>query len=617
MNNGEFRHSNITQSGRHKRQDCIAYATTRHDTTRDKMASAVPYNPDGFDNPFAESENGHGVLNNHDDDKGNVGGAGEADETSNAVYEEEPADDNKPFVGEDGDDDAHDVGSVSVHGGFGEQGAHDTAESASDQVVSGDNAADSAAVDGAAPAPADGATDADAISATKPADGETKKPVKRFLKIRVMAIEPGKTIIYRLEGTTNFPKYRTSHYRDIRRTHGEFVALFEHLNGANAECFVPAVPALPSGSIGNSNNTHAAEQARKVMQTWLDRVCGDPILCRDDEMRFFVEADFGYSPNVKRRPPATGLKRKAMKQWAPPLDDNAELRDFRPVVKALYNTGSDTVSKYERQCKIERQLALGLAELGHKTIACGDVLNPGAAALRSRDLGPVFAAFGQALVSVSDIAYARAAVQIASFVDPLDLVSQTGYVAKEQLTNRHLLMRELETLQTNAKNKHIAAERIKISGQHNPHKVDEAIALYEEATRAETRLSNRLKRISDALCIGKTKLTKNVEEDLTQAVREVTQRVIECERRTLAVWENIRGDVRAADGARGGLSRLGRKRVGASQAQTRSQGPGGDAWSGDRKVRAEDQDQEEDEGDLDESRVDAKMAASLLGGSTF
>ncbi|KAG5356099.1 Vacuolar protein sorting-associated protein 17 [Yarrowia sp. B02] len=577
------------------------------------MASAVPYNPDGFDNPFAESGNGHVAEGGH-------------------AYGE-PADDNKPFVGDDEGGDFEravpDSGDVvptdidtDVAADFATDNATGATEASTDVAQTATNAAPEASTNtetATNAAPENAVSTEDGSSASPEAgDSESpKKTVKRFLRIRVMAIEPGKTIIYRLEGHTNFPKYRTTHYRDIRRTHSEFVALFEHLNGANAECFVPAVPALPSGSIGNANNSHAAEQARKVMQTWLDRVCGDPILCRDDEMRFFVEADFGYSPNVKRRPPATGLKRKAMKQWAPPLDDNAELRDFRPVVKALYNTGADTVAKYERQCKIERQLALGLAELGHKTQACGDVLNPGAAALKSRDLGPVFAAFGAALVSVSDIAYARAAVQLASFVDPLALVSQTGYVAKEQLTNRHLLMRELETLQQNAKNKHIAAERIKISGQHNPHKVEEAIALYEEATRAETRLSNRLKRISDALCIGKTKLTKNVEEDLSQAVRDVTQRVIECERRTLAVWENIRGDVRAADGARGGLSRLGRKRVGASQAQIRSQGPGGDSWSGDRKVRAEDAEREEDEADLDESRVDAKMAASLLGGSTF
>lgn len=575
------------------------------------MASAVPYNPDGFDNPFADSSNG--VTNTK-------GGDGEHKEDAQVskgdqVAHDEPADDNKPFVGEDGEDGDDDVthtthDSGHVGDGFATVDIHEEA-AGPEGSSNGGVAAESDAPEDAP----DVEASSDAATATTPATD--KKPIKRFLKIRVMAIEPGKSIIYRLEGSTNFPKYRTTHYRDIRRTHGEFVALFEHLNGANAECFVPAVPALPSGSIGNSNNTHAAEQARKVMQTWLDRVCGDPILCRDDEMRFFVEADFGYSPNVKRRPPATGLKRKAMKQWAPPLDDNAELRDFRPVVKALYNTGSDTVAKYERQCKIERQLALGLGELGQKTVQCGDVLNPGAAALKSRDLGPVFAAFGQALVSVSDIAYARAAVQMASFVDPLALVAQTGYVAKEQLTNRHLLMRELETLQQNARNKHIAAERIKISGQHNPHKVEEAIAMYEEATRAETRLSNRLKRISDALCIGKTKLNRNVEEDLTQAVREVTQRVIECERRTLVVWENIRGDVRAADGARGGLSRLGRKRVGASQAQIRSQGPGGDSWSGDRKVRAEDAEEEEEDVSLGESRVDAKLAASLLGGSTF
>lgn len=559
------------------------------------MASAVPYNPDGFDNPFAESAPTAPANGSHS-------------EATNDASQTDPLGTTADSALAKPDEDAHDA-----HGAHGDRSLDETADENQPLVAKTDSA------EAAEHNDTHGDESTEPSETSEAAANDTKlpaaKPVKRFLKIRVVALEPGKTIIYRLEGSTNFPKYRTTNYRDIRRTHAEFEALFEHLNGANAECFVPAVPAVPPGSIGNSNSSHAAETARKVMQTWLDRVCGDPILCRDDEMRFFVEADFGYSPNVKRRPPATGLKRKAMKQWAPPIDDNAELRDFRPVVKALYNIGSDAVAKYERQCKIERQLALGLAELGHKTAQCGEILNPSVA--KSRDLGPVFAAFGHAMVSVSDVAYARAAVEMASFVDPLALVSKTGYVAKEQLTNRHLLMRELDGLQQNAKTKHIAAERMKISGQYNPHKVEEAITLYEDATRAETRLSNRLKRISDALCIGKGKLTKNIEEDISSAVRDATQRVIECERRTLVVWENIRGDVRAADGVRGGLSRLGRKRVGANAGSVRSQGPGGDSWSGDRKARADQDEIEDDDDEPQDNRVDAKLAASLLGGSTF
>ena len=138
-------------------------------------------------------------------------------------------------------------------------------------------------------------------------------------------------------------------------------------------------------------------------------------------------------------------------------------------------------------------------------------------------------------------------------------------------------------------------------------------------------------------------------------------REIEAERRTLAVLEAVRPDVRAIDSS-GGLSRLGREATPAAKraAMQSSQGPKGDAWSGverrkdglDRSISGslvgvreaghpgeEDVDEEVPIvgrpgssrsagsslnkgmkgrlGDDDEDRVDARNAASRLATSTF
>lgn len=90
------------------------------------------------------------------------------------------------------------------------------------------------------------------------------------------------------------------------------------------------------------------------MQKWLNTVCSNDILMRDEEMIFFVESDFGYSPVVRRKQPATGVRRKVIKQFAPPPDDTPELADARPVVKLMYLGTMDAGQKVDKVVKARR-----------------------------------------------------------------------------------------------------------------------------------------------------------------------------------------------------------------------------------------------------------------------
>ena len=115
---------------------------------------------------------------------------------------------------------------------------------------------------------------------------------------------------------------------------------------------VPAVP--PSLTSAGAGTDEDEARIKASMQRWLNNVCSNDVLMRDEEMVFFVESDFGYSPVVRMKQPATGVRRKVLKQFAPPPDDTPELHDARPVVKMFYLGSLDTAQKMERVVKARR-----------------------------------------------------------------------------------------------------------------------------------------------------------------------------------------------------------------------------------------------------------------------
>lgn len=128
--------------------------------------------------------------------------------------------------------------------------------------------------------------------------------------------------------------------------------LQEHLISANPETFVPAVPpAITSAGVGTEEDE---ARVKASIQRWLNVVCANEVLMRDEEMVFFVESDFGYSPVVRRKQPATGVRRKYIKQFAPPPDDTPQLAEARPIVKLFYLHTMEAGQKVDRLVKHRR-----------------------------------------------------------------------------------------------------------------------------------------------------------------------------------------------------------------------------------------------------------------------
>ncbi|OAK97124.1 retromer complex subunit Vps17 [Phaeosphaeriaceae sp. SRC1lsM3a] len=463
------------------------------------------------------------------------------------------------------------------------------------------------------------------------------------LQAKVTGLERNgkKDPILRFDVYTNLPKFRTTQFRDVRRLHSEFVKLGEHLISACPEAIVPAVP--PATTSAGAGTDEDEARLKASLQRWLNIVCSNDILIRDEEMVFFVESDFGYSPVVRRKQPATGVRRKVIKQFAPPPDDTPELAAARPVVKAFYLGTMEAEQKLEKVVKQRRNLGVAESDLGAKF-----------AALHVQEthvgLSHAYKKLGKIIQATGDFHAAQGTAEATTLGDPLQYHSSDAFIAKETLTNRHIILRELLQAQSQTKSKLTAADRLKASSSVKRDKVDEAITALEEARSHEQYLTSKAQRVTANLLQEQRKWFGRTAYDMKQALREYVIREIEAERRTLATLESVRPDIRAIDNT-GGLSRLGRE---AHPAQRRaslasSQGPKGDAWSGVQRRPGDGlnrsmsgslagplpEEDEEEEGTVhgrkratskagsqkgleeDEDRIDARNAASRLATTTF
>ncbi|KAL8732274.1 MAG: hypothetical protein Q9166_002846 [cf. Caloplaca sp. 2 TL-2023] len=446
--------------------------------------------------------------------------------------------------------------------------------------------------------------------------------------------------VLRFDVHTNLPKFRTTQFRDVGRTHSEFAKLADHLISANPEAFVPALPPpLTSAGVGTAEDE---VRVKATMQRWLNYVCGNDVLMRDEEMVFFIESDSGYSPVIRMKQPATGVRRKVIKQFAPPPDDTPELHEARPIVKQFYLGTMDSGQRVDRVVRCRRALGLAESDLGVK-FGQMHVQEP------HPGLGSAYRKLGKIIQTTGDYHAAQGTAEATTFGDPLNYHSSDAFIVKETLTNRHILLRDLISAQQATRSKLAAADRLKASSSVRREKVDEAISALDEARSHETYLGNKTQRVTANLLHEKRRWFARTSADLRTSIREYVLREIEAERRTLATLESVRPDVRNID-ASGGLSRLGRESHPPIRrsSMASSQGPRGDAWSGvPRRPDALDRSitgnfppvPEETEGanggetgkerpvskgslkgvkeEDDEDRVDAKNAASRLATSTF
>lgn len=419
------------------------------------------------------------------------------------------------------------------------------------------------------------------------------------------------TIIF--DATTNLPTFRKKAHKNVRKSMEEFKYLFKYLNAAVPESFIPSLP--PTYTHFGINTKDDYKKVVSNFQMWFDRISKNPLILANEEVAFFVECDFDtYYPVNNYKSPISGLKRKTLKQFAPPYDEYTELAEFRPLIKSIY-THCDQIQ--EKVLKVSR-VRKALVEDENLYGKCFVEIN---------EHHPLYKRYGHVMTTVGDVDSIIASLDMATLYDGLTWIVRDTYVVKESLTNRHFLMKELINAQSQLKQKQEQVRKIRTRRDNSPLKVEEATRSLRLAHDYETELTKKLNRVTQNMLIERKEWLQWYDNWFRSSVRSYVLKRIEYERKKLTLLERVRSEVRKAD-PNGGLSRLGRSKLRDEEGRP-SQSLGGDSWTGDHRVRNQDDLKRFLSTEFDDTltedhaetptkdTLDARSAASLLGTTTF
>lgn len=583
------------------------------------MSSAIPYDPDDFDNnPFAENSiispitGQQSILNNADS------------VTSNYDNDNDNDDDDNDNGNDNADDrDIARESHYSADTGYNTNNISSNITSANSQLTNTTNTT----------------TTTDSEFSEYPTDTDLKKYLperihkeKHQIIIKIQEIESNgqntsKNPIFKFNvKVINLSGFRKEIYKNVRRTFKEMESLYKYLIYNNIEVFVPALPLV--SNLYTTMSTEFINSTISTFQDWFNRVCNNPILIKNKEFVLFFESnDFSYSPS-KTKPSnnsviATGLKRKTLKQFQPPYDNCEYLSKYRPMIKEVHLNSSKLLEKLDKFLKYNRQSAYYNNEFINLISGLGE-------SETSNEMIKLWQKFHKFTVMLNEADLIKNINFISEIVGYFKQVSDDTYNIKESLTNRHLLMRELLNAEEVTKKKHNTITKLKMKSTIDPIKVDEAIRSLELSNNYEKELRYQVKRTTYEMLIESKEYLNYLVSRGKRLFKVIAKQQILQERKKLNLLLNNR-----LISQQDSLSRLGREHITENQASKKANGnSNSDSWNSRvKKSYSPERDDEDDEvnhslgqsgnntsknGIVEElTNVNAKSAAFLLGSSSF
>ena len=405
---------------------------------------------------------------------------------------------------------------------------------------------------------------------------EFKFQSKHYFHVKVIGLErvgsnsnkrENPTIIFKYD--TDIPLFRRKKSNKIKKTIQEFKEFYKYLNTFVLESFVPSLP-LPYTHFGISN-PEDYETVLYQYQIWFDRVVKDPLIISNEEFVYFIESDFNtyYPINHNGSNGDTsnsslirygGIKRRTMKQFQPPYDNNSNLAEFRPLVKNVYH-----LCQSIQNCILLMEKNRGIliqqgSTLGKEFIDLDNMVQNFEWDEITTEGKLPYEIYGKNLITVSDINSILSIMNLATLYDGLIWVVNDSYGVKESLTDRHFVMRDLVSLQKQSKMKQERARKYRNKRDVDPIKLDESIRDLQDVIKLEQRTTLKLQRITTNMEISRNEWLKWYEEWIKHCIKNYVLKNIEYERKKLSVMERARLKIRATN-SKSSLSRLGRNHL--------------------------------------------------------
>lgn len=267
------------------------------------------------------------------------------------------------------------------------------------------------------------------------------------------------------------------------------------------------------------------------------RICEDPIVIHDEELRSFIESDFGYQPTPRpRRKTGTGFG--LMRRGVP--DEDEVLQRARFELTKLETQFFDAAKAIDKLAITRKSLAVAHAEMGNKLINVATTES-------HPPLGHALQKLGRAWHSLTDLDQAQAISECVVIGDTFGYQGLNSRSAKEALLQRAGVLEEYQAAVKATISKRRNIERLKASSNIRPERVDEALEDIEEANKYEQVLAQRANNISQNLHRAMDTHKRTVADDITAALVEHARSSIMYERQLLRELEALRTDVNNAN----------------------------------------------------------------------
>ncbi|KAF9054947.1 hypothetical protein BDZ89DRAFT_1087736 [Hymenopellis radicata] len=334
-----------------------------------------------------------------------------------------------------------------------------------------------------------------------------------YLRVRITGLDRNRRdILIRLDAQTNLSNFTGLTYRNVSRSYLEFQQFYETIVHSNPQTIVPALPLAQTSAPTDEEDDRLV---RIMLQRWITRVCEDPILLHDEDLRSFIESDFGVP------------------------DEDEELQRARFELTKLEGQFFDTAKAVDKLALARKSLANAHAEMGNKLInvATTEAHPP---------LGNALRKLGRTWHSLADLDQAQALSECVILGDSLGYQGMNARSAKETLQMRNGVLEEYQAAVKTTISKRRQIERLKASANIRPDRVDDALEEIEEANKYEQVLARRAEGISQNLHRALETHNQYANDDITSALIEHARSSIMYERQLLKELEALRGDVNSA-----------------------------------------------------------------------
>lgn len=123
---------------------------------------------------------------------------------------------------------------------------------------------------------------------------------------------------------TNLSNFTGTTYRNVSRSYFEFQQFYDSIIHNNPQTIIPALPLAQTSAPTDEEDDRLV---KIMLQRWLTRICEDPILVTEEEVRSFIESDFGYQPTpTTRKKSSSGFS--LMRRSVPDEDEDLQRARF-------------------------------------------------------------------------------------------------------------------------------------------------------------------------------------------------------------------------------------------------------------------------------------------------